>query len=57
MTEPILKSIIRDGIRIQKLKCPECGIWGQIDDDQLNGRVSAICDCGFHKTAKWIEKI
>ena len=29
-------------------KCPACGAWGDIDDDQLAGRVSLICDCGWH---------
>lgn len=29
-------------------KCPSCGVWGDIDPDQLSGKVSLICDCGWH---------
>lgn len=30
-------------------KCPACGVWGDIDYDQLAGRVSLICgECGWH---------
>lgn len=25
---------------VWKLRCPACGVWGEIDDDQLHGRVS-----------------
>lgn len=25
---------------VWKLRCPVCGVWGEIDDDQLHGRVS-----------------
>lgn len=36
------------------LRCPECGGLGQIDDDQLHGRVSVLCDdCGYHETRDW----
>lgn len=30
-------------------KCPGCGTWGDVDADQLAGRVSLICpECGWH---------
>jgi len=30
-------------------KCPECGALGQIDEEQLQGKVSIICsECGNH---------
>jgi hypothetical protein len=35
-------------------KCPKCGIWGDVDGDQLCGSVSLICpECGWHG---WIEE-
>lgn len=45
-----IKHVIRDGEKIHKLKCPDCLVWGAIDEDQFNGRVSILCDCGFHQT-------
>jgi len=45
-----LKKVIRDGKEVLKLKCPDCKIWAELDDDQYNGKVSILCDCGFHKT-------
>ncbi len=45
-----LKEVTRDGEPITKLKCPGCEQWGDMDDDQLNGRISTWCDCGFHET-------
>ena len=36
-----------------KLKCPKCGEWCYLDDDQFNGKISIYHDvdnCGFHKT-------
>ena len=36
-----------------KLKCPTCGEWLYLDDDQLNGRISTFHDvpeCGYHET-------
>jgi hypothetical protein len=29
-------------------KCPDCGIWGDVDDEQLAGTVSLICACEWH---------
>ena len=34
-------------------RCPDCGESGLIDDDQVNGRVSILCEsplCNFHET-------
>ncbi len=42
--------VISDGKPIKKLRCPDCGNFGEIDDDQFYGRISTLCDCGFHKT-------
>jgi hypothetical protein len=49
------------------LHCPQCGHWGEIDEDQLRGLVScdhtncgvtragSICDCAFHETRDWLN--
>lgn len=30
-------------------KCPQCEKWGDIDEDQLVGAVSLVCEiCGWH---------
>lgn len=51
-----VKKVIRDNQEILKFKCPECKIWGQIDNDQYNGRISILCNCGFHETIKLSNK-
>ena len=38
-----------------KFHCPGCGVWGWIDDDQFNGRVSIWCECPFHETVNLSE--
>lgn len=50
-----LKTVSLDGKLVVKLWCSGCKAWGEIDDDQLHGRVSVHCDaadggCGFHET-------
>ena len=45
-----LKQVILDDKPVYKLKCPKCNVWGYLDDDQFNGRVSILCEWGFHKT-------
>lgn len=30
-------------------KCPDCGIIGFIDQDQFEGGISMLCDCGYHE--------
>lgn len=47
-----IKAILRDGKEILQLQCPNCGIWGDVDHDQIAGIVSCICDCGAHWTSK-----
>ena len=49
MKHEVIKTT-RDGKPIIKLKCPKCGIWSAIDDDQFYGRVSIQHECGFHET-------
>ena len=51
------KKTTLDGKEAVKFKCPDCKTWGLIDDDQLNGRVSILCECGFHKTINLWEKL
>lgn len=44
--------MILDGKPEKKLRCPKCGVWAYIDDDQFHGRVSLHHDvpgCGFHE--------
>lgn len=38
--QPWLRMIQRDGDPVVQLRCPACSKWGDIDDDQLHGRVS-----------------
>lgn len=46
-----IRRVILDEKKEVQLKCPGCGQWGFIDDDQFNGRVSIDClDCEFHET-------
>lgn len=50
-----LRYVTRDGARVLQLRCPGCARWGDIDDDQLHGRVSVehnVDDggCGWHET-------
>ena len=43
-----------------KLKCPKCGRWLYLDDDQLSGKVSVFHDevyCGFHHTTDFRKHI
>lgn len=50
-----LRVRVRDGEEVVQLRCPGCGVWGDLDDDQLHGRVSVDhaadgCPGGFHET-------
>lgn len=41
----------RDGEVQWQFCCPGCGLRGDIDEDQLHGRVSIDCpDCDYHET-------
>jgi len=47
---------IRDGETVIYLTCPKCKTRGEIDEDQLHGRVSVICSgCDFHETRNWFR--
>lgn len=48
--------VLRDCKPTWILTCPKCGVRGEIDDDQLHGRVSTLCDCGFHETRDWFKE-
>jgi hypothetical protein len=52
-----LRCRIRDGSPVYQLRCPGCGVWGDIDDDQRHGRVSVdhtnMDGCTFHETRDW----
>lgn len=51
-----VKQVLRDGKYIYKFKCHSCGNWGEIDNDQYNGKVSILCICGFHETINLNKK-
>lgn len=40
LAAPLRKELDGTCGAVWKLKCPVCGVWGDIDDDQLHGRVS-----------------
>lgn len=51
-----LRRRLRDGAIIYEGRCPKCGWWEALDDDQLAGRVSSECsnpNCDFHETLVW----
>ena len=50
-----VKEVMLDDKLVRKVHCPGCGVWGIIDDDQFHGRVSILCDCGFHATINLAE--
>ena len=60
LPEGRLRHRISDGEEVTQLQCPGCGRWGQIDDDQLHGRISVdhtdpTVPCTFHETRNWAE--
>lgn len=47
MTE--LRVKVRDGKKQIQMRCPGCGAWGDVDNDQAEGLVSCECpECGAH---------
>jgi hypothetical protein len=49
------RKVRRDDVETWLFECPGCGTWGQLDDDQMHGRVSADhasagCPGGYHET-------
>ena len=48
MEPTIIYDLGKDGAYI---RCPSCGVVGQIDSEQLRGEVSIDCpDCEYHET-------
>ena len=50
---PEIRSISLDGKLTPNVRCPKCGVWASIDDDQFYGRVSIDCmtpDCTYQET-------
>lgn len=55
-----VKIVLRDSKPLWKLHCPGCGLWADLDDDQLHGRVSTDCPgegCTFHETHDYTQFI
>ena len=55
-----LRDRVRDGEYVRQLRCPGCGEWADLDDDQLLGRVSVWHDepgCGYHETRDFSDLI
>lgn len=48
-----IKRVTRDGDVVVQVKCPDCGVWGDVDKDQFFGLVSIKCDCGHHATVNF----
>ncbi len=51
-----LRAVMSDGKPIVYARCPGCGEWAELDDDQLRGRVSThhdVPECGYHETKNW----
>jgi hypothetical protein len=42
------RTVDRDGLNQGQARCPECGQWADLDQDQLEGSCSLICECGWH---------
>ncbi len=38
------------------IQCPNCNIKGMADIDQMRGRVSIQCDCGYHETHELVDE-
>ena len=64
-----LRTVIRDGQPQWQLCCPGCGVWADLDDDQLHGRVSvdhsagsddqglaSDAGCGYHESRDWFTE-
>ena len=52
----VIRHVTRDGAPVIKLRCPSCGVFADMDDDQYRGRVSVDCECGaFHETHNFAQ--
>lgn len=38
-------------------RCPDCDTIGAIDEEQADGKVSIVCQCGFHATGRAERKV
>ena len=47
MTAPVVVFVTTDGAY---LRCPGCQQVARADHDQIDGRVSLLCECGYHET-------
>lgn len=54
---PIFWQVMRDKKGKTWFCCPTCRGVGEIDEDQLNGRVSIVCPCGYHETKDWSKEL
>jgi hypothetical protein len=52
VTRPVVTRgpFLFDGEPAYRAICPGCGVEAILDDDQYHGRVSILCDCGYHET-------
>lgn len=41
---------------IWRLRCPDCDVVAIADVDQMRGRVSILCDCGYHETHELVDE-
>lgn len=49
----VLRPVVLDGVRVAELRCPMCGEWAYLDEDQFHGRVSVDhtdAGCSYHET-------
>lgn len=52
-----LKQVIKDGKPVKQLRCVTCGKWGDIDDDQYNGKFPTTCiGCGHTELHNYAER-
>ena len=50
----------RPGIPVVYLQCPGCNVSGQLDEEQLYGKVSTACTtkgCNFHETVNFYSHL
>lgn len=52
-----VKKFVLNGKAVYQLTCPDCKSIGTIDEDQLHGRVSVLCSCGYHETKDWSKEL
>jgi len=45
-----LKLASLDNVPTWTVRCPQCGRWSYLADDQFHGRLPVLCQCGFYET-------